>query len=284
MIKKLLFAVLILLLPAASYGGGHVYYILPESIAYSDASFRSAIDRRISLAFGEEISVSGILKVEAVTWYRCEGTESSFYLPEVFTDDNVDLLPAGGAGGVTISIGTSMVDRRFSLPLDYVPDDLMPVPDRYKAHGYESRRLLLRHAALDVFARLIDDAGLDGVNIRIISAFRDAHYQSLLYYSAIKRHGVFQSSVAKPGHSEHQLGTACDLTTEEIGNALAGGFDQTSAFRWLMDHSTDYGISLSYPKYKENVTGYIYEPWHYRYWGNERWITTARRLNLFFTR
>jgi len=282
--KALLFSVLILLLPVYLYSDSSVRYILPESIAYTGASFNSAIDRTVSLPFGEEITITGIHKTDGVTWYRCVVADSTFYLPDIFTDNSVLLMPAGGEGRGNIHIGSSMVDRRLSLPLDYVPDDLVPVPLRYKAPGYESRRLLLRRKALDVFIRLIDDAGAEGVNIRILSAYRDANYQSRLYYNAIKRHGVFQNSVAKPGHSEHQLGTVCDLTTDEIGSALSGSFDRTAAFRWLMERMTDYGISLSYPKYKETATGYIYEPWHYRYWGEERWVIAERRLNLFFTR
>jgi len=282
--KALLFSVLILLLPVYLYSGSIVRYILPESIAYFGPSFDSAIDRNVSLSFGEEIPVTGVLKAEGLTWYRCTDADSIFFLPDVFTDDGALLMPAGISGSENIRIGSSMVDKRFSLPLDYVPNDLVPVPLWYKALGYESRRLLLRREALEVFMRMIDDAGAAGVKIGILSAYRDAYYQSHLYYNAIKRHGVFQNSVAKPGHSEHQLGTACDLTTDEIGSALSGSFDQTAAFRWLMDHMTDYGISLSYPKYKENITGYVYEPWHYRYWGEERWATAARRLNLFFAR
>ncbi len=282
--KAIFFSVLILLLPAYSYSVDSVRYIIPGSIAYTGASFNTAIDRSISLSFGEEVPITGLIKADGVSWYRCTGADSTFYLPDVFTDDGVLLISAGGADSGDIRIGSSMVDRRFSLPLDYVPDDLVPVPLRYKAPGYESRRLLLRRKALDAFMHLIDDAETVGVNIRILSAYRDAHYQSHLYFSAIRRHGIFQNSVAKPGHSEHQLGTACDLTTDEIGNALSGSFDQTEAFRWLMDHMTDYGISLSYPKYKETVTGYIYEPWHYRYWGGKRWTTMGRRLNLFFAR
>ncbi len=282
--KALLFSVLILLLPFYLYSGSSVRYILPESIAYTGTSFNATMDRTVSLPFGEEIPITGILKADGVIWYRCAGADSTFYLPDIFTDDSVLLMPAGGEGSDNIRIGSSMVDRRFSLPLDYVPDDLVPVPLRYKAPGYESRCLLLRRKALDVFIRMIDDAGAEGVNIRILSAYRDAYYQSRLYYNAIKRHGVFQNSVAKPGHSEHQLGTVCDLTTDEIGSVLSGSFDRTAAFRWLMEHMTDCGISLSYPKYKETVTGYIYEPWHYRYWGEERWVTAGRRLNLFFAR
>jgi LAS superfamily LD-carboxypeptidase LdcB len=280
MIRKVLYTLLILIVPFFADAAGFIYYILPVSIGYTKPSFTSIPETRVSLFFGEKIPVSDSHTIDGIVWYRVGQDGTSFYLPGIFTSKAAEVLPAGSEA----HIGSCMVDRTLSLPLDYRPADLMPVPNRYKANGYTSRHLLLRREALDVFTRLIDAAEGDGVNIRILSAFRDARYQSNLYYNAIKRHGVLQTSVAKPGHSEHQLGTACDLTTEEIGSALSQSFEKTAAFRWLMSHMTDYGLALSYPRYKENTTGYIFEPWHFRYWGNKRWDTVARRLNLFFAR
>jgi LAS superfamily LD-carboxypeptidase LdcB len=144
--------------------------------------------------------------------------------------------------------------------------------------------MLLRRKALRVFERLIDHAEYDGVHIRILSAFRDAEYQSNLYARALRRHGLFQNSVARPGHSEHQLGTACDLTSNEINSGLSKSFETTLAYQWLTYHAAGYGIALSYPKHKVEVTGYIYEPWHYRYIGKDRWLAFDSKPKSFYTR
>jgi LAS superfamily LD-carboxypeptidase LdcB len=144
--------------------------------------------------------------------------------------------------------------------------------------------MLLRREAAKVFEGLIDHAEREGINIRVISAFRDAEYQARLYANALRRNGHFQNSVAKPGHSEHQLGTAADLTSDEIGGSLSARFENTAAYQWLKHHRVRYGISLSYPMYKIQVTGYVYEPWHYRYLGKNLWQRQEHSSFTFYAR
>ena len=67
------------------------------------------------------------------------------------------------------------------------------------------------------------------------------------------------------GHSEHQLGLAADLTAADVGWDLQDKFGETPEGRWLVAHAATYGFVLSYPKNMEAITGYIYEPWHFRY-------------------
>ncbi|MEK7105779.1 MAG: M15 family metallopeptidase, partial [Patescibacteria group bacterium] len=82
--------------------------------------------------------------------------------------------------------------------------------------------------------------------------------------------------IAKPGHSEHQLGIAVDFTSPSIGNVSATGkFGDTLESKWLEENASKYGFILSYPKGKEEITGYLYEPWHYRYVGIEHAIEIA---------
>jgi len=137
---------------------------------------------------------------------------------------------------------------------------------------------------MKMFSRLIEDAMKDGVVIRILSAYRDARHQSYLYLQSIRRWGVFQNRVAKPGFSEHQLGTACDLTTDEIEYKLSKSFDHTRAYQWLIENISRYGITLSYPKYKERITGFMYEPWHFRYHGNRLWYDLKKTWEPFYSK
>ena len=69
--------------------------------------------------------------------------------------------------------------------------------------------------------------------------------------------------IAVPGTSEHSLGLAVDL------NSLEESFEQTAQFKWLIEHCAEYGFILRYPKDKEDITGISYEPWHYRYVGED---------------
>jgi hypothetical protein len=265
-------------------------FILPEGRTYSGVGFFTAPDGDIAaegtaaerLRFADEVSVIGESRHGHLSWFRCARDGSSFYLPE----SHLTAVPRGFvyAPDGNLPIGREPVDSAHPLPIRYEPNDLEVVPSRYGAGGYEDRVLLLRREAKEKFMALVEDAERAGVVIRVLSGYRSARYQSGLYENAIARHGVFQNSVAKPGHSEHQLGTTCDLTTDEIQNGLSSEFEGTRAFRWIEDNGHRYGIFLSYPKYGVRVTGYIYEPWHFRYFGNARWSVPGEEGRIFFSR
>ncbi len=110
------------------------------------------------------------------------------------------------------------------------------------------------------------DAAKDGIKLSIVSGFRSYNYQVDLYNRYVKNEGKQQadSHSARPGHSEHQAGLAMDI------NSLSQTFDQTAEFAWLQANAWKYGFIMRYPKDSTGSTGYIYEPWHYRYVG-EQW-------------
>jgi hypothetical protein len=257
-------------------------YILPQGNPYSRPGIYSNLEEGILLEFGEVLHTDGRYTVDGIIWHECEKDGLEFYIPDMHIVHEQETFDMDGDG--TIKIGYGNVDRGKPLPLDYRPDDLVPVLSGYKATGYEWREMLLRREAVKVFERLIDDAEREGVSIRILSAFRDAEYQAKLYARALVRRGLLQNSVAKPGHSEHQLGTVCDLTSDEIESGLSAAFENTLAYRWLVENIDNYGIFISYPKYKVKITGYIYEPWHYRYMGRERWLALDMRIPTFYAR
>ena len=92
---------------------------------------------------------------------------------------------------------------------------------------------------------------------------------------------------ATPGHSQHQLGTAVDLTNAAADYKLGASFARTSAHRWLDHHAWEYGFVLAYPSGEEERTGYRWEPWHYRYVGVENAEHLERSgltLHLFLAR
>ncbi len=259
-----------------------IYFALPGGRPFKEMSLESERLEEIYLRFGERISVLSTDTKRDIIWYLSSKGSCIFYLPEMFVVKNSRGIQYNGKRNILI--GYEIVDRESALPLFYKPSDLVLIPEKYRAEGYEERDLMLRREAKDAFVRLIEAAERDGIIIRVVSAFRDSRYQSYLYSNAIKRFGVFQNRVAKPGHSEHQLGTTCDLTTDEVNNSLTQDFENTNAFQWLKDHAYNYGIAHSYPKYKVRVTGYIYEPWHFRYWGSSRWKNYTDQMGLFFSR
>lgn len=283
--KKPLFLIILLCYPSLflfAQNSGQVYYALPEGYPYREMNFQSELEEGVILKFGDQLDVIQRYNVNPEIWYYLSKDGLGFYLPYAFVVKRSQGIAYDEKGNIII--GREEVDRNHSLPLSYKPNDLVPVPPEYIANGYESRELMLREEANAAFISIIEDAEKDGITIRVISTYRDAWYQSYLYLNALEKHGLLQTVVAKPGHSEHQLGTTCDLTSYEIENELSLKFAYTNAFQWLLSQADRYGISLSYPLHKGRVTGYSYEPWHFRYWGKNRWENYFKRYGIFLTR
>ncbi len=167
-----------------------------------------------------------------------------------------------------IPIGQEKVDKWHSLDYHYQPSDLEDVPLKYRGEDCKNRDMKLRQEALKAFVSMIESAEADGVIIRCISAFRPASYQDTLYKKAVEKEGEGQKSTAKPGHSEHQLGTVVDVSSPEIDFGLKDSFADTESYRWILANAYHYSFYVSYTKENHHEKGYIWEPWHLRYWGN----------------
>lgn len=135
------------------------------------------------------------------------------------------------------------------------------------------------HRIVDQVNAMLADAKKDKVSLIVASAYRSYSYQNGLFNRELtkqKQKGLTDAdaekaawqNVAKPGTSEHQLGLALDIVTNKF-TQLEEGFENTDAFRWLNEHADSYGFILRYPRGKEDITGYTYEPWHWRYVGPE---------------
>lgn len=160
-----------------------------------------------------------------------------------------------------------VADPWHALPEGYVPADLVPLPAPLAAPGYGT--LELRREAAAGLARLVEAARAAGHELRAVSAFRSYDTQVLIFERRVAAVGEQRAAraSARPGHSEHQLGTTVDLSTADVEWRLTSRFGETPAGRWLAEHGHEHGWVLSYPAGKEDVTGYIYEPWHMRYLG-----------------
>jgi D-alanyl-D-alanine carboxypeptidase len=168
-----------------------------------------------------------------------------------------------------------LVDRSHPLPTDYAPQDLVPLQD-YGVPALGKEELLRRQAAVHL-GDLVEEASADGEELVVASAYRSYEEQRLAHERLLSVLGEGASSTsAAPGHSQHQLGTAVDLTNAEAGYLIWEPFGRTSAYRWLEEHAFEYGYVLAYPRGEEHRSGYRWEPWHYRYVG----VDTARRLKM----
>ena len=122
----------------------------------------------------------------------------------------------------------------------------------------------------DALLRMLESARSDGVEIRIASDYRSGKRQKELYLAAVEKDGPEQRYSAPPGHSEHQLGTTADLTDSEGKHLFAQDYDQTPGGMWLEKNAPGYGFKRSYYPHNVKETGYISEPWHWRYIGESK--------------
>ena len=139
-------------------------------------------------------------------------------------------------------------------------------------NGYEMDK-----RAAPAMREMIQAAKGDGVELMLCSAYRSIEKQQQLFdrsQQAYMAQGMSEeeayaktaTETAIPGTSEHQTGLAADIVTPTY-QMLDAGFADTPAGQWLSEHATEYGFVLRYPQDKQEVTGIIYESWHYRFVG-----------------
>lgn len=161
----------------------------------------------------------------------------------------------------------SLLDTIFMLPASYGPTDLVDTSAAGLNSGYAVRSLVIP----DLKA-LADAARANGTPIAVVSGFRSYAQQQTTFDHWVRVGGYEQAlrTSARPGHSEHQLGTTLDFTS--AGGKAPWEFADwatTPAGAWLRDNAWRYGFVMSYPAGSFATTGYDYEPWHYRYVGRE---------------
>lgn len=148
-------------------------------------------------------------------------------------------------GGVTYIDGILIVNKTYSLPKDY-------------NYG-------LTDETMEAFSKMQEAAAKDGISLEIVSGFRSYEEQEVLYKKYTAENGQKEADTfsARPGYSEHQSGLAMDINNADF--STVGSKDM----EWLAKHCTEYGFIIRFPKGKENITGYSYEPWHIRFVGKE---------------
>ncbi len=160
------------------------------------------------------------------------------------------------------------VDKEYSLSPLYVPPDMAFVSDYgVPSLGWDA---MLRAEPAEHLAELVSVANSEGYELVLASSYRSFYDQSLAHGFYTDLYGAEADRMsALPGHSEHQLGNTVDFTNAEAGYQINQSFDDTEAARWLQENASEYGFALSYPMGEEEKTGYLWEPWHYRYIGVE---------------
>ena len=156
-----------------------------------------------------------------------------------------------------------LVNKKYYLPENYIPNDLELVSVKYA-----NENKYLRKEAKGAFEALSETAKKQGYTIIAVSTYRPYEYQKKLYQEYVSTMGsdYAEHCSAKPGHSEHQTGLAVDV---EGSNHDYDDFENSKEFAWMKKNAHLFGFILRYPEGKTTITGFKYEPWHYRYVGKD---------------
>ncbi|MDZ7726783.1 MAG: M15 family metallopeptidase [Dehalococcoidia bacterium] len=159
------------------------------------------------------------------------------------------------------------LDKEHRLAADCEPDELETLPGEY---SYLEAQQLHPEAA-EAFVDLVQAADAAGHLLYVRSSYRDYAEQEATFQYWVDLLGYEQARrvSAEPGHSEHQLGTAVDVTSRSVNYELDTALADTPEGQWLAERAANYGFVVSYPEGREEETGYSYEPWHLRYVGPE---------------
>jgi D-alanyl-D-alanine carboxypeptidase len=160
----------------------------------------------------------------------------------------------------------TLVDPIHAVPEQYVPPDLVPASEANYSGDHRIRALMVED--LNAMRNAILEAGVP--EVAILAAYRSVADQQVLFDARVAELGFDEAveGTARPGHSEHHLGTTIDV--RPIGATdVDETFGETETGRWLAEHAWEYGFVVSYPAGVEDVTCYKYEPWHLRYLGRD---------------
>lgn len=160
-----------------------------------------------------------------------------------------------------------------------------PVSEEYcngieTAFIYESwREYYMDTRMAEYMKQMLKAASEDGHQLIVVSAYRSVEYQQNNFDKSVQdrmdnRGMTYEEAYADtlkevqlPGYSEHNAGVAADIMSDECIDMDDDSFKNTKAYAWLQEHAADYGFVLRYPEGKQDITGIIYEPWHYRFVG-----------------
>lgn len=158
-------------------------------------------------------------------------------------------------------------------------DSVQPVPTGWSPVLVKAGDVMLEEQTALALVKMIAEAETDGAGLYAFSGYRTAEYQRQLFMQSVhdyindgvperEAEALTSRYIAKPGHSEHETGLACDICAAGCDDADES-FALSREGLWLHENAGRFGFILRYPRMKEHITGIAYEPWHFRYVGKE---------------
>ncbi|MHA7767524.1 peptidase M15 [Bacillus atrophaeus] len=164
----------------------------------------------------------------------------------------------------------ALVNKEYALPGTYEPSDLV-IPNVKFSFDEKIQKRYIRKEAAKALEKLFNAGKEKGYELAAVSGYRAYDRQEVIFKNEVSQKGEKKAkeAVAYPGQSEHQTGLAMDISSRSNGFELNEAFGGTDDGKWVQNHAYEYGFIIRYPKGKENVTKYEYEPWHLRYVGKK---------------
>ncbi|WP_439778207.1 M15 family metallopeptidase [Lysinibacillus xylanilyticus] len=163
---------------------------------------------------------------------------------------------------------TVLVNKEYAFPEGYEPKDLV-YPNVPFIFNEKIEKRMMREEAAKYLEKMFNAANQQNIHLAGVSAYRSSQTQTTLFNNYVERDGIEKAKTysAVPGTSEHQSGLAIDVSGSDGSCAADDCFANTEEAAWLEDNAHNYGYIIRFPKDKDNITGYQYEPWHIRYVG-----------------
>lgn len=158
-----------------------------------------------------------------------------------------------------------LLNKHYYADGNYRGQNLIDVDKQYNLYNTSFK---LSEECYEAFLKMYNDAKEQGYAFKINSAYRSYETQIKIYQGWVNKDGVALADTysARAGFSEHQTGYAFDVRDYPFTN---DDYSKTKSFTWVSENAYKYGFIIRFPKDKEYITGYQYEPWHYRYCGTE---------------
>jgi zinc D-Ala-D-Ala carboxypeptidase len=165
----------------------------------------------------------------------------------------------------------ALVNKDHTLPSSYIPEGLVAPNVRFSFGDEDIPKRYIRKDAAIALEEMFSEAEKDNIYLFAVSGYRAYDTQAYLFDNQVRKVGeeMAMHVVALPGQSEHQTGLAMDITSKSAGFLLEEQFGETPEGQWVKENAHLYGYIIRYPKGKEEITGYQFEPWHLRYVGKE---------------
>lgn len=212
--------------------------------------------KKLLIFFGIVLLMSCTVKKEEIK----KASLTNMKISEIASMIEIEIVDLEGLDSINI-----LVNKKNDLPADYEPSDLIH-PD-----VSTTKNLTVREVIHEDLKEMFKDAEDDHINLSITSGYRSYSYQKRLFNNYAARDGEEAASrySARPGQSEHQTGLALDIAAKNGVCTLNTCFKDTDEGKWLKENAWKYGFILRYPEGKEEITGYMFEPWHFRYVGKK---------------